>query len=146
MALKWMGLVIAAFGIAFPAFADGQERVHAEGPVPLMPVECHGHQSFNGECCVQGARANIVRRQAVTRSVMHDPARIHRDVHTDSAITQGFDFSGFNGGVGAIISGGIVSGGGNVIIIREEGQRFSGVRSTAVGRSVLSRKLDGSGY
>lgn len=146
MASKWIGLVIAACGVALPAIADGRDQARVEGPEPLIPVECHDRHSVLGDCDIRRETSHIVRRPAVTRIVTHSPpTTVHRVVQSSSATTQGFDFSGFNGGVGAGVSGGFVGGGGNVIIIRN-GQRFSGVRSNTVGRAVLNGRLGGSGY
>ena len=147
MASKWMGLVIAAFGVALPAIADGRDQARVEGPEPLMPAECHDRHSVLGDCDIRRESSHIVRRPAVTRIVTHaPPTTVRRVVQSSSATTQGIDFSGFNGGVDAGVSGGVIVSGGNVFITRVEGQRFSGVRSSAVGRAVLSGRLGGSSY
>ena len=145
MVPKCIGVAIAACCFALPALADGRDQARVEGPAPLMPVECHLGHAADEACYVRREATQIIRRPAVTRVVTQLPTTTHRVVQSSAATTQGFDFSGLNGGVGAGVSGGFV-GGGNVIVIREEGQRFSGVRSSAVGRAVLSGRLGGSGY
>lgn len=145
MAAKWMGLTVAACCFALPALADGRDQVRVEGPAPLTPVECHHVQAADGSCYVRRETTQITRRPTVTRTVTHAPSTVRRVVQAQAPTTQGFDFTGFNGGVGAGVTGGFVGGGGNVIIIRD-GQQFSGVRSNPVGRAVLSGRLGGNGY
>lgn len=144
-AAKWMGAVMIAGVLAMPALADGRDKTPVVGPTPLKPVQCeHGYYA-DGRCYVPQRQSQTIRTPSVTRTVTHAPTTtVRRYVQSHSTqAAQGFDFSGFDGGVGAGVSGGFAGGGGGNVIIIRDGQRFSGVRSNPVGRAVLGGHYGG---
>ena len=117
----WTGLVLAAAVFTAPAFADGKDTGRrVTGPDPLVPHAhgCVSELDGSDNCHTRKQVRRVYRRPAAT------PTR--RVVHRASAPVERYDFSGFNGGVGAGVDGGYYGGGGGGIVISGQ-QRFSGV-------------------
>lgn len=117
----WTGLILAAALLAGPALADGKDTgQRVKGPEPLTPharscvPELHGHDA---------CRTLTVKRKIHTTRA---PARKQRVIRRAAAPAASYDFTGFDGGVGAGIDGGYYGGGGG-FIVSGTGPRFSGV-------------------
>lgn len=117
--IRLASLALVATLIAAPALADGRDRAPVPPPTPLQPHAqhlCETGQLAGGHCVQPVETRRIIRRQVT------QPAVVHRTT------APRYDFSGFNGGVGANVATGGYHGGGGVVILTEGGARFSGVR------------------
>lgn len=105
----FVSLGIAAAMLACPAMADGKPGTPSfKGPSPLTP---------SGDAELLGNEQPPVTRVPVQRTPAVEPP---------APQPMRLDLSGFDGGVGAGISGGLYGGGGSLIVVGSD-RRFSGV-------------------
>ena len=131
---KWSGLLIAATLLAAPAFADGKDTGRpVQGPEPLKPhaqtcvPELKGHDA----CPTHTVKRKVYRKRA--------PVRTQRVVRKAAAPVARYDFSGFNGGVGARVDGGYYGGNG-AFIVTGSSPRYSGVLSSRAAAFTFRHK------
>lgn len=140
----FIALAVGLF--AAPALADGRDRSQPVGPTPLQPAvtqHCENGHYADGRCYIPARQTQqrVIRRhapQATVRRVVHQPAT--QTVRRASA--PNYDFSAFNGGVGANVSGGFGGGRGGVIVLNS-GPRFSGVLSNPAARISFGHRKGG---
>ncbi|MEO0818600.1 MAG: hypothetical protein AAFX86_15010 [Pseudomonadota bacterium] len=140
---KIAGLAVVGALVAAPSMADGRDRVVVQGPPPLQASAasaCEFGRTADGTCALPttmtlASRTYTTTQAPTVRRVVRQSPTVHR-THVSSQ--PKLDFSGFNGGVGANVATGFVSGGGGVVIVNSGARRqFSGVpgRAFAIARA-----------
>ncbi len=119
-----VSLLFAAALIAAPAYADGKDRPKPKGPEPLRPT-------------TTTVTPPTYTTPTVTRT--YTPAPTYYAPQPVAAAAPTFDFSGFNGGVGANVGGGYYGGGGGFII--DTRPAFSGVLSSPAAAFTFNKRV-----
>ncbi|MEM9739599.1 MAG: hypothetical protein AAF829_06985 [Pseudomonadota bacterium] len=121
-------LTVSAAMVCVPALADGREQRVIQGPTQLqasVPTTCEFGRNFDGSCSHSGTVTSpmITTAAPTVRRVVRQGPQVGEAVPAP----PNYDFSGFNGGVGANIATGSVGGGGGVIVLQTGARRFSGI-------------------
>ncbi|MCA8900730.1 MAG: hypothetical protein KDA53_05715 [Hyphomonas sp.] len=122
----FLALTLASALLAAPALADGKVMKPVRGPEPLKAhPDCESGQGYFDE-------RGVWICPVVTRIVTPPPVVTRVAVPATS-----YDFSGFNGGVGASIGSGYYGGGGGFIV--EDRRRYSGVLQSSASVFTFNR-------